>query len=42
LASRVADEMGALLGDEVGYAIRFDEKFDPARTKVKVELQCDI
>ncbi|CAL8142751.1 unnamed protein product [Orchesella dallaii] len=35
LASRVADEMGAILGDEVGYAIRFDEKFSPTRTKVK-------
>lgn len=35
LATRVADEMGAILGDEVGYAIRFDEKYDPSRTKVK-------
>ncbi|OXA52772.1 putative ATP-dependent RNA helicase DHX35 [Folsomia candida] len=35
LASRVADEMGAVLGDEVGYAIRFDEKFNPKTTKVK-------
>lgn len=36
LATRVADEMGAVLGDEVGYAIRFDEKFNPKTTKVKV------
>lgn len=35
LGSRVADEMGAILGDEVGYAIRFDEKYDPKRTRIK-------
>jgi len=35
LASRVADEMGALLGQEVGYSIRFDEKIDK-NTHIKV------
>lgn len=35
LAARVADEMGCNLGDEVGYSIRFDDKFNPARTKIK-------
>jgi HrpA-like RNA helicase len=31
---RVADERGVVLGDEVGYSIRFDEKFSP-RTVAK-------
>lgn len=35
LASRVAEEKGCLLGDTVGYCIRFDDRFDPQRTKIK-------
>ncbi|CAG7717272.1 unnamed protein product, partial [Allacma fusca] len=35
LASRVADESGSILGDEVGYSIRFDDKVDPQRTRIK-------
>ena len=35
LASRVADEMMCKLGDEVGYAVRFDEAISE-RTKIKV------
>lgn len=36
LASRVAEECGSLLGQEVGYSIRFDDRFDPSVTKIKV------
>lgn len=36
VATRVAEERGALLGDEVGYTIRFDDTSDPTRTRVKV------
>lgn len=39
LASRVADELGAVLGEEVGYAIRFDEKWTPKATKIKVRMR---
>jgi HrpA-like RNA helicase len=39
LAARVSDEMGCVLGDEVGYAIRFDEKFNPKTTQIKVYRQ---
>uniref|UniRef100_A0A8W8K8T0 RNA helicase n=1 Tax=Magallana gigas TaxID=29159 RepID=A0A8W8K8T0_MAGGI len=35
VATRVAEERGALLGDEVGYTIRFDDTSDPTRTRVK-------
>ncbi|KAJ9594469.1 hypothetical protein L9F63_014081, partial [Diploptera punctata] len=35
LATRVAEEKGCLLGDTVGYCIRFDDRFDPQRTKIK-------
>ncbi len=35
LASRVAEEKSCVLGDLVGYSIRFDERFDRARTKIK-------
>ncbi len=35
VASRVADERGAVLGDEVGYAIRFDDCTNPKTTKLK-------
>lgn len=35
LAQRVAEERGCVLGDEVGYAVRFDEVCDPLRTRIK-------
>jgi ATP-dependent RNA helicase DDX35 len=35
LAARVAEEMGVDLGKECGYTIRFDNKADPERTRVK-------
>ena len=35
LAARVADEMGVDLGKECGYTIRFDNKADAERTRVK-------
>ena len=35
VASRVAEERGALLGDEVGYAIRFDQCCTDEVTKIK-------
>ncbi|TDH70455.1 hypothetical protein CCR75_000382 [Bremia lactucae] len=35
IAERVAQEMGCQLGQEVGYAVRFEEKWDPERTKIK-------
>ena len=35
VASRVAEERGALLGDEVGYAIRFDQCCNDDSTKIK-------
>ncbi|KAE9048213.1 putative pre-mRNA-splicing factor ATP-dependent RNA helicase [Phytophthora rubi] len=35
IAERVAQEMGCKLGEEVGYAVRFEEKWDPERTKIK-------
>lgn len=35
VAERVASEMGVVLGQEVGYAVRFDEKWDPQRTRIK-------
>lgn len=34
-AERVAREMGVPLGREVGYAVRFDDKCDPQRTRIK-------
>ncbi|KPP75049.1 putative ATP-dependent RNA helicase DHX35 [Scleropages formosus] len=36
VASRVAEERGALLGHEVGYTIRFDDCSDPHATRIKV------
>ncbi|XP_065827461.1 probable ATP-dependent RNA helicase DHX35 [Oscarella lobularis] len=35
VAGRVAEEMGSMLGQEVGYTIRFDDVSDPRLTKVK-------
>jgi ATP-dependent RNA helicase DDX35 len=36
LAARVAEEKGSLLGQTVGYCIRFDDCFDPEHTRIKV------
>ena len=35
VASRVAEEMGTFIGQEVGYAIRFDDCSDKSLTKIK-------
>ncbi|XP_077982513.1 putative ATP-dependent RNA helicase DHX35 [Glandiceps talaboti] len=35
VANRVAEERGAVLGHEVGYAIRFDDCTDPSATRIK-------
>ena len=35
VATRVAEERGAVLGDEVGFAVRFDSRCDPALTRLK-------
>ncbi|KAI5449470.1 hypothetical protein NCC49_004691 [Naganishia albida] len=35
VAARVAEEMGSVLGDEVGYSIRFEDLSNPQRTRVK-------
>eukprot|EP00058_Branchiostoma_floridae_P019398 XP_002604888.1 hypothetical protein BRAFLDRAFT_264370 [Branchiostoma floridae] len=35
VANRVAEERGAVLGHEVGYSIRFDNRFDPEATRIK-------
>lgn len=35
LATRVAEEKGSLLGETVGYSIRFDDCYDPSITKIK-------
>lgn len=35
LARRVAQEMGVHLGDEVGYRVRFDNKSNPEKTRIK-------
>ncbi|CAH0481977.1 unnamed protein product [Peronospora belbahrii] len=35
IAERVAQEMGCQLGKEVGYAVRFEDKWDPELTKIK-------
>ncbi|XP_030831683.1 probable ATP-dependent RNA helicase DHX35 [Strongylocentrotus purpuratus] len=35
VAQRVAEERGAIIGHEVGYAIRFEDCADPQSTKVK-------
>jgi len=35
VASRVAEERGAVLGDEVGFAVRFDNRCDPMSTRLK-------
>ncbi|DAZ95322.1 TPA: hypothetical protein N0F65_002429 [Lagenidium giganteum] len=35
IAERVAKEVGTPLGDDVGYAVRFEEKWDADRTKIK-------
>ncbi|ORY22759.1 pre-mRNA splicing factor [Naematelia encephala] len=35
VATRVAEEVGSVLGDEVGYSIRFEELSSPTRTRIK-------
>lgn len=35
MATRVAEEVGSVLGDEVGYSIRFEDLSDPQRTRIK-------
>lgn len=35
LARRVAQEMGVHLGDDVGYTVRFDNKSNPEKTRIK-------
>ncbi|KIR58628.1 ATP-dependent RNA helicase DDX35 [Cryptococcus bacillisporus CA1873] len=35
VATRVAEEVGSVLGDEVGYTIRFEDLSHPTRTKIK-------
>ncbi|GAB1598241.1 probable ATP-dependent RNA helicase DHX35 [Argonauta hians] len=35
LAQRVSEERGTLLGEEIGYSVRFDNCSDPATTRVK-------
>ena len=42
MATRVAEERGAILGDEVGYLIRFDDCFHPDATRIKVRLYISI
>jgi ATP-dependent RNA helicase DDX35 len=38
LATRVAEEKGSLLGQVVGYSIRFDDCFDAEHTRIKVRF----
>ncbi|CED83397.1 pre-mrna splicing factor [Phaffia rhodozyma] len=35
VATRVAEEVGSVLGDEVGYSIRFEDLSHPERTRIK-------
>jgi ATP-dependent RNA helicase DDX35 len=35
VATRVAEEVGCTLGREIGYSVRFDEKWDANATRVK-------
>jgi ATP-dependent RNA helicase DDX35 len=35
VATRVAQEVGTILGDEVGYTIRFEDLSSPTRTRIK-------
>lgn len=35
VASRVAAEIGSVLGDEVGYTIRFEDVSHPERTRIR-------
>ena len=35
VTGRVAEERGAVVGHEIGYAIRFDEHWDRSATKLK-------
>ena len=35
VAARVAEEVGSVLGDEVGYTIRFEDLSSPTRTRIK-------
>ncbi|KAF5962830.1 putative ATP-binding protein PRP16 [Fusarium bulbicola] len=39
VASRVADEMGVTLGEEVGYSVRFDDKFRSDKSRAHTRLQ---
>ena len=39
MSSRVADERGSILGEEVGYLIRFDSCCDPANTRIMVRIE---
>ena len=38
MTERVAEEMGVFVGEDVGYAIRFDNCTDPDRTRIKVSF----
>ena len=39
VAMRVAEEKGCLIGQEVGYRIRFDDCTDPQKTAIKVRIK---
>ncbi|EJT98205.1 pre-mRNA splicing factor [Dacryopinax primogenitus] len=36
VAMRVAEEVGCVLGEEVGYTIRFEDMSDPEKTRIKI------
>lgn len=38
LATRVAEENGSVLGQTIGYSIRFDDCYEKNTTKIKVGL----
>lgn len=35
LAARVSEEYGGVLGHEIGYSVRFNDKYNPKETKIK-------